>query len=324
MHLGQLPRRGAALGRRPRTRPRPTILYCVVDLHAMTLPYDPAELRRATRRTGHAPARRGPRSRSAARCSSRATCPSTPSSPGSSTASPPSASSPHDPVQGEVGQGQESVSVGLFDYPVLMAADILAYDTDGCPWATTSASTSSSPATSRSGSTTASATRSWCPRRRSRPSAPGSWTSRHPTSEDVEVGRLAPGHDLAARRPEGDHQAHQARGHRLRHRGALRPRRQARRVEPARRSSRGHRPAGRSPTSRPSTRARGYGTLKGAVADAVVEFVRRSRSATRSSSADPAEVGADPRRRRRRAPRRSRRRSSHGARDAVGLLPGRD
>src|SRR4029079_2461480 len=29
--------------------------------------------------------------------------------------------------------GQESVSVGLFDYPVLMAADILAYDTDRVP-----------------------------------------------------------------------------------------------------------------------------------------------------------------------------------------------
>ncbi|MBM3672878.1 MAG: tryptophan--tRNA ligase [Actinobacteria bacterium] len=29
--------------------------------------------------------------------------------------------------------GQESVSVGLFDYPVLMAADILAYDTDKVP-----------------------------------------------------------------------------------------------------------------------------------------------------------------------------------------------
>jgi tryptophanyl-tRNA synthetase len=33
----------------------------------------------------------------------------------------------------EKGGGQESVSVGLFDYPVLMAADILAYDTDLVP-----------------------------------------------------------------------------------------------------------------------------------------------------------------------------------------------
>ena len=33
----------------------------------------------------------------------------------------------------EKGQGKESVSVGLFDYPVLMASDILAYDTDRVP-----------------------------------------------------------------------------------------------------------------------------------------------------------------------------------------------
>ena len=33
----------------------------------------------------------------------------------------------------EKSEGQESVSVGLFDYPVLMAADILAYDTDRVP-----------------------------------------------------------------------------------------------------------------------------------------------------------------------------------------------
>src|SRR4029453_5209392 len=33
----------------------------------------------------------------------------------------------------EKSEGQESVSVGLFDYPVLMAADILLYDTDEVP-----------------------------------------------------------------------------------------------------------------------------------------------------------------------------------------------
>jgi tryptophanyl-tRNA synthetase len=33
----------------------------------------------------------------------------------------------------EKSEGQESVSVGLFDYPVLMAADVLAYDTEQVP-----------------------------------------------------------------------------------------------------------------------------------------------------------------------------------------------
>ncbi len=89
----QLPRRGAALGRRPATRPTPDqSLFCVVDLHAMTLPYDPAELTADDPphwRCCCSPPGLDP---SAARCSCRATCPRTPSSPGSSTASPPSAS----------------------------------------------------------------------------------------------------------------------------------------------------------------------------------------------------------------------------------------
>jgi len=45
-------------------------VYCVVDLHAITLPWDPAQLRQRTR----------------VAAASRATCPSTPSSPGCSTA----------------------------------------------------------------------------------------------------------------------------------------------------------------------------------------------------------------------------------------------
>src|ERR1043165_529148 len=107
-------------------------IFCVVDLHAMTLPYDPAELTNATRRLGtlllacgldpdrcllfvqsHVPAH--------TELTRLLNC----------TAS-----------WGELrrmtqfkdkSQGQESVSVGLFDYPVLMAADILAYDTDRVP-----------------------------------------------------------------------------------------------------------------------------------------------------------------------------------------------
>ena len=105
--------------------------------------------------------------------------------------------------------GQESVSVGLFDYPVLMAADVLAVrHRPSCPSATTSASTSSSPATSRSGSTTASATRSSCPRPRSRRSVPGSWTSRRRTakmskSDDSPQGTLRDARRRRRRSPSG-------------------------------------------------------------------------------------------------------------------------
>ena len=40
---------------------------------------------------------------------------------------------PDDPVQGQGPEGQESARVGLFTYPVLMAADILLYDADRVP-----------------------------------------------------------------------------------------------------------------------------------------------------------------------------------------------
>ena len=63
-----------------------------------------------------------------------------------------------------------------------------------------------------------------------------------PDAEDVEVDGLAAGHDRRARGPEGDHEEDQVGGHRLRHRGPPRPRRQARRVEPDRDPRRGHRP----------------------------------------------------------------------------------
>ena len=119
----------------PRRRNHDAI-FCVVDLHALTMPYDPAELTRGDPPAGHAAARRRarPRALPAVRAEPRAR--------------PRRAhvaaqlhrdlrrAAAHDAVQGEVAAragGQESVSVGLFDYPVLMAADILLYDTDEVP-----------------------------------------------------------------------------------------------------------------------------------------------------------------------------------------------
>lgn len=107
-------------------------VHCVVDLHAITLPYDPAELRARTLElatllmaAGLVP------ERSLLFVQS------------------------HVPAHAELtwilncitgfgelkrmtqfkekSQGQDSVSAGLFDYPVLMASDILLYDTDEVP-----------------------------------------------------------------------------------------------------------------------------------------------------------------------------------------------
>jgi tryptophanyl-tRNA synthetase len=107
-------------------------LYCVVDLHAMTLPYDAGELAERTRRTvtfllaaGLDPERCTLFVQSHVAAHTELTwvlnCVAT-----------------YGELQRmtqfkEKATGQESVSVGLFDYPVLMAADILAYDTDRVP-----------------------------------------------------------------------------------------------------------------------------------------------------------------------------------------------
>jgi len=107
-------------------------IFCVVDLHAMTLPYDPAELTEATRRLGtlllacgldpercllfvqsHVPAH--------AELTWLLNCTATWGELRRQT------------QFKEKAKDQESVSVGLFDYPVLMASDILLYDTDEVP-----------------------------------------------------------------------------------------------------------------------------------------------------------------------------------------------
>jgi tryptophanyl-tRNA synthetase len=107
-------------------------IHCVVDLHAMTQPYDPRTLADRTRRTAALLLAAG---LDPDRCTLFVQ------------------SHVHEHTEltwilncvatfGELrrmtqfkekGKGQESVSVGLFDYPVLMAADILAYDTDRVP-----------------------------------------------------------------------------------------------------------------------------------------------------------------------------------------------
>lgn len=107
-------------------------IYCVVDLHAITLPQDPAELSRRTLHTAMLLLAAG-------------------LDPNACTLFVQSQAPEHAELAwilnctatfGELRRmtqfkdksgGQESVSLGLFGYPVLMAADILAYDTDRVP-----------------------------------------------------------------------------------------------------------------------------------------------------------------------------------------------
>jgi len=110
-------------------------LYCVVDLHAMTLPYDADAFAAQTRRTvtfllaaGLDPARCTLFVQSHVPAHTELTwilnCVATFGELRRMTQFKEKSSQKG---------GQESVSVGLFDYPVLMASDILAYDTERVP-----------------------------------------------------------------------------------------------------------------------------------------------------------------------------------------------
>ena len=129
MHLGNYV---GAVQRWVADQDRADALFCVVDLHAMTVPYEPADLRSESHRLSMLLLAAG---LDPQRCILFVQS--------------------HVPLVTELtwilngvatdgelrrmtqfkekGQGQESVSAGLYDYPVLMAADILLYDTDEVP-----------------------------------------------------------------------------------------------------------------------------------------------------------------------------------------------
>jgi len=111
---------------------RQDAIYCVVDLHSITLPYDPSELADRTRQTamllmaaGLDPDRCVLFVQSHVHAHTDLTwllnCIATFGELRRMT------------QFKEKSEGQESVSVGLFEYPVLMVADILLYDTDEVP-----------------------------------------------------------------------------------------------------------------------------------------------------------------------------------------------
>jgi tryptophanyl-tRNA synthetase len=129
MHLGNYL---GAVRRWVDEQDRTDAIFCVVDLHAMTVPYEVAEFTRLTRRlTGELLAAGLDPERCTLFLQSHVAghteltwilnCVATFGELRRMT------------QFKEKSEGQESVTVGLFDYPVLMAADILLYDTDEVP-----------------------------------------------------------------------------------------------------------------------------------------------------------------------------------------------
>ena len=110
-------------------------IFCIVDMHAITVPQDPADAARRTRANWPRPCLAAgislePRAlSSASRTSAR-----TPSMAWMlNCLTPMGWLRADDPVQGQSRRRAQAVSAGLFDYPVLMAADILLYDADFVP-----------------------------------------------------------------------------------------------------------------------------------------------------------------------------------------------
>jgi tryptophanyl-tRNA synthetase len=146
-------------------------------------------------------------------------------------------------------QGAEATTVGLFTYPVLMAADILLYDTDLVPVGEDQrqhlelARDLAERINARFPGTFV------VPRRPSPRPPPRSTTCRI-RREDEQVGRLRRRADQPARRSEEDRQEDPLGGHRQRARDPVRPRGQARGVQPADHPVRGDRHRHRHPGRR--------------------------------------------------------------------------
>ncbi|MDZ4826033.1 MAG: tryptophan--tRNA ligase [Actinomycetota bacterium] len=112
-------------------------IFCVVDLHALTVPYQPAELTALTREAATVLMAAGldlDRSLLFVQSHVRAHTELTWILNNTATFGELRRMTQFKEKSAKAGEGsQESVSVGLFDYPVLMAADILLYDTEEVP-----------------------------------------------------------------------------------------------------------------------------------------------------------------------------------------------
>ena len=258
-------------------------LYCVVDLHALTVPQDPAELRASTLELAQLLLAVG-------------------IDPDVSTLFVQSHVHEHAELAwimqctaafGELNrmtqfkdksEGKDFVSAGLFTYPTLMAADILLYDTDRVPGGRRPA-----PAP-RAGPRPGRAVQQPL-RRHLRRARGGHPDRRRPgdgpgpsRAQDVEVDRVTPGPDPGARGPGRGGQEDQASRDRHRRRRGLRPR-----TRPGVSNLLSILAAATDRTPEACAKEyTQYGPLKSDTADAVVALLEPIQARYRELAADPA------------------------------------
>ena len=263
-------------------------IYCIVDLHAITVAYDPVELRERTYDLGALLLAAG---LDPERCilfrqgdvhehtelggCSRAVIPLG------------ELNRMHQFREKSAAQ-RELVSAGLFIYPVLQAADVLAYRAHEVPVGEDQREHVELMRRAPSASTAASARRSSCRRPASPRSARASGTCRtRPEDVDHAAGRA--GHGLRARRARRDREEVQARGDRLRARD--RPGRDKPGISNLIEILAVIRGASAEDVEREFADSR-YGDFKVAVAEAVVEYLAPVRERYGALRADEDALGA--------------------------------
>ena len=195
-------------------------IYCIVDLHAITVPYEPASCASASTTRRRSCSRPGS-TRGAASSSARATCRSTPSCPGCC----PTVTAIGDlnrmhQFREKSAAQRELVSAGLFFYPVLMAADVLAYRANEVPVGDDQRQhvelmrDIAERFNARFGEALV------VPEHRIPDVGARIMDLQHPDSKMSTTGGERAGHRLRARRAGRDREEVQARGHRLGQRGA--------------------------------------------------------------------------------------------------------
>ena len=109
-------------------------IFCIVDLHALTLPQDPDRIARLDARGDGRLHRRRDRPGALHRSSTRAWSPPMPSLPGCSRCLTPLGwLNRMTQFKEKAGKNREMAGLGLYAYPVLMAADILVYKATHVP-----------------------------------------------------------------------------------------------------------------------------------------------------------------------------------------------